>query len=101
MKQANLSKEQLHRREYPTKALRVDLMKTLNLAFGALCPLVSEQVRQQFPELKHDDAKLRFFDRSAENIVFLRIHSLITGAESNRANKRVMKQVADYLNTLM
>lgn len=76
-------------------------MKKLQLAFGALWPPVSKQIKTQFPELEHDEAKLRFFDRQAENVTFLRIHNVITGSEAKKADQRVMKQVSDYVQRLI
>jgi len=71
-------------------------MGILELRFGALTKSVSEQLQEQFGD---PNISLPEFDKDAEAIVRVYVRGIILDSESRKARKRLMKKIANYLNT--
>lgn len=69
----------------------------LGLYFGALCPSISEQIKEQ---LNYADDVMLEFDKDADAITRLYGGGIITDSEKTKAHKRLTKQITKYLNGL-
>lgn len=68
------------------------MVTRFNLAMGALCDPIEVQLRRQGLTLGSPDYAQRV-ERWATEISSLRIHGLLTEAESDRARKRLVKEI--------
>lgn len=69
------------------------------LTFGALADPIEVQLRRQGHTLGSKDATHRI-QRWADEITSLGIHQLFTGAERDRARKRLMKEIKSLVRPL-
>ncbi len=68
----------------------------LKLYFGALTESVSKQLQKQF---NNPDFSLPEFDKDAEALVRVYVRGIISDSENEKARKRLMKKITNYLNT--
>ena len=67
----------------------------LELHFGALAPPVSQQIKKQ---INYTDDRILKFDEEAKALVRVYLDGLITDGENEKARKRLMKKITNYLN---
>ena len=66
-------------------------MSELKLSFGAMSPPIEQQLQEQGLTLGISAPK---YERAADAIVFLRIHSYLTESAVNSARKKLIKEIA-------
>lgn len=66
-------------------------MSELKLSFGAMSPPIEQQLQEQGLTLGISAPK---YERAADSIVFLRIHSYLTQSAVDSARKKLMKEIA-------
>lgn len=69
-------------------------MEKIQIQLGALCPNLSEQLKDHAPA-----DKLEFLDRIADSITLLSLHGIITESQVTQARKRLMKRIEKVLST--
>lgn len=72
-------------------------MSELKLSFGAISPPIEQQLQEQGLTLGVSAPK---FERAADAIVFLRIHSYLTQSAVDSARKKLVKEIAKEVKEL-
>ena len=65
--------------------------RNLRISFGALSPTIDEQLRDQGFKLDMDPLERAHLQRDADEVARLRVRSILTEAESDKARKRIFK----------
>lgn len=66
-------------------------MKTLGINFGALCPSIENQLKDQ--GLKTEPKSKPIIQPCADSIVLLSIHGILSDGERDKARKRMMNLI--------
>lgn len=70
---------------------------TFGLHFGALAPSIAKQLKAQ--KLQFDPQAIKSMQAYADAISLLRVHSILTEPEGNKARDRVYTKVQKHLKT--
>jgi hypothetical protein len=74
--------------------------KSFNIKFGALCPPLGEQLRNQGLNLDLDPMGRQLLQRDIDEVTRLAIRGVITESERDRARKRLMQTLKKHLKHL-
>jgi hypothetical protein len=74
--------------------------KSFNIQFGALCPLLGEQLRNQGLDLDLAPMGRLLLQRDIDEVTRLAIRGVITESERDRARKRLMRTIKKHLKRL-
>lgn len=74
--------------------------KSFSIQFGALCPPLGEQLRDQGLTLDLDPVRRMYLQRDIEEVTRLSIRGVITESERDRARKRLMQTIKKHLKPL-
>ena len=66
-------------------------MSEIKLAFGAMSDPLEKQLQAQGLTL---GMSAPYYERAADSILFLKIHSLLTDSAADSARKKLMKDIA-------
>jgi hypothetical protein len=69
-------------------------MKKLELVVGVLAPPISKQLRDQGLDYRNGNRDAAHLDILANTLVDLYIWGILSGSESDKANKRLIKHIA-------
>lgn len=72
-------------------------MSELKLSFGAMSPPIEQQLQEQGLTLGMSAPK---FERAADAIIFLFIHTYLTPSAADSARKKLMKEIAKEVKEL-
>jgi hypothetical protein len=65
--------------------------QSVRVSFGALSPPIEEQFRDQGLKLDMDPLQRAHLQRDADEVSRLRVRCVLTGAESDKARKRIFQ----------
>ena len=74
--------------------------KSFNIQFGALCPPLGEQLRDQGLNLDLDPMGRQLLQRDIDEVTRLAIRGVITESERDRARNRLMQTIKKLLKPL-
>jgi hypothetical protein len=72
----------------------------VHVSFGALAPTIDEQLREQDFKLDMDPTQRARLQSHVDSVTDLRIHSILTEGESDKARKRIMKIITKHVRPL-
>lgn len=73
-------------------------MKTLGISFGAMCPSIEKQLKEQGLSTEPKDREI--VQSCADAIVLLSVHSILSDGERDKARKRMMTLIKKTLKTV-
>jgi hypothetical protein len=72
----------------------------VHISFGALAPPIDKQLREQDCKLDMDPLQRGYLQRDADEVSRLRVRSILTEGESDKARKRIMQIITKHVRPL-
>ncbi len=70
------------------------------LSLGALAPLICEQLREQGLRMDLEPLARQCLQQDADELSRLRVRGILTESESDRARRRLMKEIAKHVRPI-
>jgi hypothetical protein len=73
------------------------MSETLKLRFGAMAPLLKDQLKEQ--KFSVCEEEIKHFQKDADALIRLKVRGIIPAGEVEKATKRLIKKIREHIES--